>query len=288
MTKVAILSRSSPDYLVDIVADGMIRLLGRENIHLAYLFPTIKPDTVSQLFDGFEVQNRFPMHEADCLVSAIRGTGNIVQDWMKKTGKKTTAILDGEDSDPVQEDFARIVGVYFKREYMRGRTYLKNIMPLPFAAIPEALPPASARAGAFFMGLHRRDPMRAAIAAVMTHMGIPVTQSQIPKESYNRRLAASLVGVSVRGAGWDTYRYWEVPYFGAALLSQRLPIEIPADFVDGQEAVFFQGPEDFREKLQALLDHPEEARRIAQAGQRACLERHLSIHRARTVLETVL
>jgi hypothetical protein len=34
--KVAVVSTGSPDFQIDIVADGLIRLLGKENVHLDY------------------------------------------------------------------------------------------------------------------------------------------------------------------------------------------------------------------------------------------------------------
>jgi hypothetical protein len=91
----------------------------------------------------------------------------------------------------------------------------------------------------------------------------------------------------VRGAGWDTYRYWEIPFFGSVLLSQRIPVAIPDNFVEDTEAVFFDTIPEFAAKLIWLLDHPADAERIAKAGQQKCMARHLSTHRATTVLEAI-
>ena len=45
-------------------------------------------------------------------------------------------------------------------------------------------------------------------------------ESALPWADYMRLLSRSKIGVSVRGLGYDTYRYWEIPYAGALLLEQ--------------------------------------------------------------------
>jgi len=286
--RIAVYSRSSPDYLVDIVTDGLVRMLGRSNLHLAYSIPPVRDLTTRQLFIGFEGPNEFPIEEADILVASVRGTMELAESWIKKT-RGRFVVLDGDDDDQIKEPYREIAHVYFKREYLADRKYRMNVCPLPFGAIPEALPPEiKPRRGVYFRGLHHRHPMRAEVAKILTHRGFKVSQSGIPKEDYNAALAASLVGVSVPGAGYDTYRYWETAYFGCALLSQRLPILIPDNFRDGEEAVFWGSTADFEAALVSLLEHPEKAAAIGDAARTACLERHLSVHRAQTVLTAAL
>jgi len=41
-------------------------------------------------------------------------------------------------------------------------------------------------------------------------------------------------------------------------------------FEDGEEAVFFSSNEELYEKIKYYLEHPEERRRIAQAGLERC------------------
>lgn len=74
-------------------------------------------------------------------------------------------------------------------------------------------------------------------------------------------------------------------YHGALLLSQRLPILIPDNFIDGTSAAFFDSPEEMVEKAQDLLTHPATLARIASAGRRLALEKHTAGARARYVLE---
>jgi hypothetical protein len=97
-------------------------------------------------------------------------------------------------------------------------------------------------------------------------------------------LASSRIGVSVRGGGYDTYRYWEVPAAGAMLLAETPRIVIPGNFVGGREAVFAP-VEALVARIPALL--AGETERIAAAGRERLAAAHTSIHRAKTVLDAL-
>jgi hypothetical protein len=95
-------------------------------------------------------------------------------------------------------------------------------------------------------------------------------------------LSRSRIGISVRGLGYDTYRYWEIPYAGALLLAEAPRTVIPDNFCDGREA-FFTPIERLAERARELLSTDTGA--VAEAGRRKLLARHTSVERARTVLE---
>lgn len=282
--KVAVISRGSPDYLIDIVTDGIIRLIGRKNVCLDYNVrkPGGQYETFYQQFEGPEP---FDIHDAEILVASTRSLKESLE-WVCRTGKKKVAIVDGEDFEPV-EDVYKSVKVYFKREYIIGRAYPGNVKPLPFGAIPERLPGDADITNPVFYQMIGSDFYRSLVVKALESMGFFMPSKRLDKNEYNRMLMSSLVGVSVRGRGWDTYRYWETLYFGTALLSQRLPILIPNDLIEDKEAVFFNDIDGMKQKLRIMLDNPEKTFQIGQSGRKACLERHLSTHRAKTVLEGV-
>lgn len=286
--KVAVISHSSPDYLIDIVADGMVRLFGRNNLFLHYYFNGWAKDArFTHLFEGFGNRNDFPIQEADAVVISNRSDYGMAEDWMKKTGKKNVAVIDGEDDDEIRPQH-EIVRAYFKREYMTGRTYPQNVKPLPFAAIPEPIPAIPERALPVLFMSGPSSAIRGEVNAALRDMNVPFILGKLPKDRYNQYLRSARIGISARGAGWDTYRYWETPYFGALLFSQRLAITIPGNFVENEEAIFFDDIPEFRKKLEKLLGSRDLVAQMAATGQRACHERHLSIHRARTVLDAIL
>jgi hypothetical protein len=284
--KIGVISRGSPDYSIDIVTDGLIRLLGRQGVSLDYNNRGGWGGQYIQLLQGFEGPEPYDIHDADVLIASDRSLEAMKQ-WMKKTGRTAVAVVDGADGDAIATEVLSKVQVYFKREYIKGRTYAANIKPLPFAAIPEALNSEVKISRQVFYAGHPTHHFRLEIARVLTEMGHPPIVERIEKADYNRKLMESLIGISVRGNGWDTYRFWEIPYFGACMLAQRPNIVIPGAFVDGQEAVYYDSIGDFKEKLKMLLANPDEAVKIAEAGRKASMERHLSINRAKTVLEAL-
>lgn len=285
--KIGVISCGSPDYLIDIVTDGLIRLLGRQSLSLAYNVRGGWGGAYAHLLEGFQGPEPFDINDAEMLIASTR-SADLAREWERKAGKsKPIAFLDGEDVDQVLGHLFNHCKVYFKREYIKGRAYPGNVKPLPFAAIPEKSPDGVEVTRKVFYSGNETHPFRREIVSSLRECGFEPAGNQA-KASYNKCLMESLIGVAVRGNGWDTYRFWEVPYFGACLLSQRPGIVIPRGLVDGQEAVYYDTAADFKEKLRGLLQNPGKAAEIGKAGRKACMERHLSIHRAQTVLGALL
>lgn len=282
--KVGVMSRGSPDYLIDIVADGVVRLLGRESVALDYNTKTSWSHRYAHLFSMLQGEDCFPLRDADVLIASLRSASPAL-DWAKVTQKKV-AILDGEDDADVRPWLVDRAAVYFKREFFGGRSYHWKVKPLQFAAVPEMTADVARVPGSVFFHAEMRHSMRIFVANVLQEMGLCRSGDVVVKEDYNKGLLSAMIGISTRGAGWDTYRYWETTYFGACLLTQRLPLVIPGNFVEG-EVVFFDGERDFKPKLLSLLSDPERAFSIGAAGKKACLERHMSVNRAKTVLEAL-
>lgn len=286
--KVAVISRGSPDYLIDIITDGLIRVLGRDRVHLRYNQTSTAEPNRTQLFSGFEAPNKIDFLEANLLVASVRSNPADISAWVKETHGGRVAIADGEDDPIIRQPHYALASIYYKREFLPKAGYPARVRPLPFAAIPEDRPEVSGRDIPVSFSVGITSPIRAEVQGALKAMGVKADMTMRTKKEYNSILARSLIGVSARGAGWDTYRYWETAYFGCALLSQRLAISIPGNFIDGKEAIFFDGVGDFRKKLEGLLADPARAAAIGNASRAACMERHLSIHRAKTVIESVL
>lgn len=284
--RIGIVSHGSPDYLIDIVTDGVIRLLGRKNVSLDYNARGGWGGQYAILLQGFQGPEPFDIYEADVLIGSVRSLGAI-EAWMKRTGKKKVAIIDGEDGPDIKVPWETLVPVYFKREYLKSKNYASNIRPLPFAAIPETLPDVSKIVSPVFFLAHGSSPIRAEILKMLKSLGYDLSEGRVEKAEYNKALASSFVGISARGGGWDTYRYWEIAYMGTALLSQRLEIVIPNDFEEGVEAELFSGMEELKVKLQRMLDNPEQTMIMGRRAREKCLKYHLSENRAKTVLEVL-
>lgn len=87
-------------------------------------------------------------------------------------------------------------------------------------------------------------------------------------ENYARALAGAEVCLCfLSSLNRDTYtrRCFEIPACGRPLVSQR-SAELERLFVEGKEAVFFEGAEELVDTVQALLADPGRRRAMGQAG----------------------
>ncbi len=187
-----------------------------------------------------------------------------------------------------------------RRQVAVARAGLPKLVPLPFAAVPIGVPRAERRTyDVAFLGA-ATHPLRARVVEELRALGeegydvlvpgVPLREEdrymwdvRLPWVRYMHLLSSSKIAISVRGDGFDTYRYWEIPYAGALLLAETPQTVIPDNFVDGIEAVFAE-PEQLGAAARRLLES-DEVERIAAAGQAKLMARHLSRHRAQTVLE---
>lgn len=85
---------------------------------------------------------------------------------------------------------------------------------------------------------------------------------------YRRALCASKIGACFFSK-WNrdqyTNRSWEIPACGVFLLSERTPA-MQEFYCEGKEAEFFEGPEEFIDKVQFYLRDEIARKRIAAAG----------------------
>jgi len=105
---------------------------------------------------------------------------------------------------------------------------------------------------------------------------------------YFKALNRAQIGLSFRGVGFDTLRYWEIPACGSLLVSEKPLIDIPNDFADKRQAVFCRNDcSNLLELIDYYLSHEKEAKAIAVEGQKHLLKFHTHIHRAEYLLDIV-
>lgn len=90
-----------------------------------------------------------------------------------------------------------------------------------------------------------------------------------PYDKFMSNYAHSKIGVSMRGSGRDTTRYWEIPTFHTALFCDgTMGCMHPHPFEDGKTAIFYN--ENELEKVPEILDYylnnPKERKKIANSG----------------------
>jgi hypothetical protein len=91
---------------------------------------------------------------------------------------------------------------------------------------------------------------------------------------YRAILRASKTGISIRGEGYDTFRYYEIPYFGALLIADKPTIHIENNFTDMVNSIFFNDVKDWQEKFDYLKNKPELIAQMAEKGYKHLLKFH--------------
>jgi len=172
-------------------------------------------------------------------------------------------VLDGMDRQ--QYGYPAIVGSYqtvFKRELIKPYPgpdwYPINFacMPEPFVFIPfkdriydlcyVATTSCEQRTWVYN---HLRSKMNSLGLKIYMHLD----REQIPRRDYLEILSQSRCALSVRGMGFDCYRYWEIPAKGVVLIADRLPIDIPNDYIEDEHCFRYNIDESMGD-LDRILD----------------------------------
>lgn len=105
-------------------------------------------------------------------------------------------------------------------------------------------------------------------------------------EEYFATLRRSKIGLSVRGAGFDTLRYWEVVASKTLLISEPPSIYIPNNFEHGKHAVFCRPDfSDLVELVRTYVRDDKEREAVAAAGYDHLMKYHTCAQRANQVLD---
>jgi hypothetical protein len=261
--------------------------------------------------------------DAVVLGSLRPGVRSAVDEVLNMTPRPPIALLDGED-DPFVLGVVSHLDFYFKREILTSsvtglprevvrrvhscirkpfetrdplrtpirvaRASDRRLIPLPLAWIgPLPVPQPAEFDVAFLSG--PTSPVREVVRRQLEQLRADGLRVRLLEEGerlgwheYTRVLAGSRIGVSVRGGGYDTYRYWETPAVGSALIAEPVRIVIPENFESGREAVFAEA-DQMAARIRQMLGGDVEA--IAAAGRLRLEKSHTSLHRARTVLSVL-
>jgi hypothetical protein len=108
----------------------------------------------------------------------------------------------------------------------------------------------------------------------------------LPWYEYLALLGRSKLGVSTRGFGYDTCRYWEVPAY-TVLLAQRLPTQIPNPFVHETDCIEFSTPSECAELARIWRSRMDDLARMYTAGSAKLFQYHTNRARAQRVLTLI-
>ena len=105
-------------------------------------------------------------------------------------------------------------------------------------------------------------------------------------EEYTNIIQRSKIAISLPSAGYDTFSYWEIPYYGTCLLSKNLPIEIENNSKNGYSALFFNNEKNMTETILKALKgvHYEE---IAKNGYLTFRTHRTDLHIAERLIKLI-
>ena len=280
------------DYLAASIIEGLHEL-GHQ------VFTSEKSNYGQYLSSG-----NFRKKAAQCDLLLI-GSGSYTDYSPLKSIKHEKVIyIDGSDYPSITTNFDYPVNLIFKREYLStDRTLFSNsVYPLPFAAekryfntgnATKSIPVSFVSAMSNYM---RRSAREALIAnfgnkafvgstGERAYNGIAGYPINTPK--YSRILSESHISVSIPGMGWDCARYWEIIAHRSCLVTQRLDIEIPNAFTEGEHYFGFSTIAELINQVNYLMDNTALAKEMADNAFKHLIGFHTSARRAAYLLETI-
>ena len=178
-------------------------------------------------------------------------------------------VLDGMDRQ--QYGYPAIVGSYstiFKRELIKPYPG-PDWYPINFASMPEPFIFVPFKDRAYDLcyvatiSCEQRSWVYDYLKSKMDSFGLKIymhlDKKQIPRRDYLEILSQSRCALSVRGMGFDCYRYWEIPAKGVVLVADKLPIDIPNDYVEGEHCFRYVSDREMRDLgrvLEVVRDTP--------------------------------
>lgn len=106
-------------------------------------------------------------------------------------------------------------------------------------------------------------------------------QRKLSYQEHFRLLQRSKLGLSMRGSGFDTVRYWEIPALKTLLISERPSIYIPNNFEHGKHAIFCKPDlSDLVDLVKEYARDHEARNRLAESGYAHLLKYHTCEKRA--------
>lgn len=323
--KILFINSPECDYMQDLLYSGLVKLYGSENVYdypynRRYHFvnrkyprnlgfnpswSTLKRpfQSINQKFDLVVLGSCKPL----CFAS-------YAEILPKIPDSVPIVFADGGDQTPIGGDLIhyksphqlsviekiRPLDLIFKREYFSDKDYEERIIPLPFCANMDRLPPTQRLDKKYDVSFWAVEshPIRVKALDLLqdkfdckengTTRNQRFHQYKRKGKFYLEELSRCKIVLNFRGGGWDTMRYWETPAMQTFMISQKPGIMIPNDFVDGEHVVHCKEDlSDLVELCEYYLKNPEKREKIANSGYQHLLKYHTDIARAQSVIDHV-
>ncbi|MGB3751738.1 MAG: glycosyltransferase, partial [Arcobacteraceae bacterium] len=317
--KILYISRATHDYLQDFIYTGLVKRIGISNIlefpwnirfHINHRpYPKniglIKGNLFQSLYHSYIKKFEYThIIVASCHPEALLNYQTILKEIPAHV---KTIFLDGGDLAEVAGDLNRIkedgIKIYnniemirpfdfiFKREYLLDKIYPSNVYSLPFCFNLHLLPkklPQTYKYDVAFWAVESHPIRTQALELLQDKYDCKengTTKNQIMKKYkrkgtyYLQELSACKIGLNLRGAGWDTLRFWELSALGSFMISQKLNIKIENGFTNNKNIIYCEDDiSDLVELCDYYLKHENKRIKIAQNAKKHIYEHHTDLH----------
>jgi glycosyltransferase involved in cell wall biosynthesis len=136
----------------------------------------------------------------------------------------------------------------------------------------------------------RWHPYRKTVLQFLQANDVPVQIMQAPHEKAAEIYAKSMINLNISLNGDFNLRVFEVLSSGGFLLTDRLSRESGLEmiFKDGEHLVCYDSPQDLLEKIHYYLNHPSEAKAIAQKGYEEYKRHHTPETKTNELMDFIL
>lgn len=319
--RILFIGSKSYDYMQDIVYSGLVKTLGLRNVIEAnwnkkYHIPHKKyPKNMGYIEASLLTSIHLNKRHFDVVIVAATKP-DCFQAYIKIANKIPANVpvvwIDGGDRAELGGDLIRLgkpdllakalairdFDLVFKREYKKESTYAENVLPLTFgfnlSRLPKRLANKKKYEVAFWAG--ESHAIRTKALNLLEHQfdcdsngtsrGVSLSSFSRKGSFYLEELSACKINISLRGGGFDTLRYWEIPAVGSLLLSEPADIVIENDFKNEQNAVFCDPSiDDMVDLCRYYLKEDGKREKIAINGASHLREYHTDVKRAGFILD---
>jgi len=326
--KILFINSLQSDYLEDMMFSGLVHILGKHNvvsypINYHYYFSRYTyPRNMGQCIKARYIIpdylfNKRNIKRADFDLVVLGSTKkDVFQNFLlleKYLPKSIPVIyIDGGDWPDIGGDAERLgwkslfqqvnqshkFSHIFKREYITGNSYPKNTHPLPFGYRGiDIQQPLVKKYDVVFWAVESHPVRTTALQMLQNQYDCNTNgtiKGQVFKHYarkagvYLEELSSAKIAINLRGGGWDTLRYWEIPAAGTLMVSGKPGITIPNNFIDQKHVIFTRDDlADLLDKLDYFLKHENEREEIAANARKYLFEHHTYLHRARYMLDII-
>jgi hypothetical protein len=124
-------------------------------------------------------------------------------------------------------------------------------------------------------------------ASVVPSKFNPFPEGRYGRDDYYRELQQCRLVLSLAGAGYDTFRFWENAACNAVHVAQRVPLFTPNDFENNHSIVKFADMVQLRAGIDRILSENGCSHELVINGRLNLTRFHLTTARARYLLDRI-